>query len=512
MIAIGAGGLDVATAMAGAPFYLEMPKVTGIMLHGELKLGVSAKDVILDLLKRFGVKGGVGRVFEYLGDGVNTLSVPERATITNMGTETGATTSIFPSDYQTKKWLKSQQREEEWIQLGSYSEAEYDEIIDVTLDDIIPLVAEPHSPGHVRTVSELTGLKVNQVAIGSCTNSSYRDLMTVANILKDKKVHPEVSLIVSPGSRQVLKAISENGALTNLISSGARILECTCGPCIGMGQAPPTNGVTLRTFNRNFEGRSGTNKASIYLVSPEVAATSAIEGVLTDPRDYSSFTKISFPEKFDVDDSLIIKPSLKPYNVRIIRGPNIKSVPINEQLPQRIVGEVLLKVADNVTTDHIMPAGAKILPLRSNIPAISQYVFNRIDPTFPSRTKKKKGGIIVGGENFGQGSSREHAALALMYLGIKAITTISFSRIHKANLVNFGVLPLEFMNKKDYKKISRDDILEIPKIRERIERGKIIVKNHTKNLTIDLRCDLSPRFKNIVLAGGLMNMIKNSQS
>lgn len=510
MIAIGVGGLDVAVAMGGGTFYFEMPKIVGVKLTGTLQPWVSAKDIILELLRRVGVKGGVGKIFEYFGDGVKSLTVPERATITNMGTETGATTSIFPSDEMTKRWLESQQRGDEWIELAPSPDVEYDEVIEIDLAELEPLVAQPHSPGNVCTVKELEGMKVHQVAIGSCTNSSYKDLMMVASILKGKKVHPDVSLVISPGSRQVLKAICENGALRDIVSAGARVLECTCGPCIGMGQAPPTNGVSVRTFNRNFEGRSGTKSAKLYLVSPEVAAATAMEGVLTDPRKLGTPPKIVLPNKFDVDDSLILKPSENPEKVEIIRGPNIKPVPINQPLAQRLVGEVLLKVGDNITTDHIMPAGAKILPLRSNVPAISEHVFERVDPNFAKRAKEKGGGFIVGGENYGQGSSREHAALAPMYLGVKAVIAKSFARIHKSNLVNFGILPLEFENTNDYDKVDQGDNLEMLEVVDTLKKGEteILAKNTKKAVEIPLRCYLTPRFRKIVIAGGLMNFTR----
>lgn len=510
MIAIGVGGLDVAVVMGGGTFYFEMPKVAGVKLTGALQPWVSAKDIILELLRRVGVKGGVGKIFEYFGDGVKSLTVPERATTTNMSTETGATTSIFPSDEVTKRWLESQQRGDEWIELEPSPNVEYDEVFEINLVELEPLVAKPHSPGNVCTVKELEGMKVNQVAIGSCTNSSYKDLMTVASILKGKKVHPDVSLVISPGSRQVLKAICKNGALADIISAGARVLELACGPCIGMGQAPPTNGVSVRTFNRNFEGRSGTKSAKLYLVSPEVAAATAIEGVLTDPRGLGAPPKILLPDKFDVDDSLILKPSSSPEKVKIIRGPNIKPVPINQPLAQRLAGEVLLKVGDNITTDHIMPAGAKILPLRSNVPAISEHVFERVDPNFAKRAKEKGGGFIVGGENYGQGSSREHAALAPMYLGVKAVIAKSFARIHKSNLVNFGILPLEFENANDYDKVDQGDGLEVLGVVDTLKKGetRILAKNIKKALEIPLRCDLTPRFRKIVIAGGLMNFTR----
>ncbi|RLG72864.1 MAG: aconitate hydratase [Methanobacteriota archaeon] len=509
MVAIGAGGLDVAVAMGGGLFYLKTPKVVGVRLTGRLRDYVSAKDVILELLRRVGVKGGVGKVFEYYGDGIKTLSVPERATITNMGTETGATTSIFPSDEITREFLSVYGREDDWKPLSADKDATYDEEIEIDLSEVVPLVAKPHSPGNVVPVSELEGMEVHQVCIGSCTNSSYKDLMTVAAMLKGKKVDPNVSLVISPGSKQVLTELARNGALKILIEAGARILECACGPCIGMGQAPPTNGVSIRTFNRNFEGRSGTKTAKVYLVSPEVAAATAVEGVLTDPRKYGKAPKIETPKKLPRNDSLFVFPPKDGSKVNIIRGPNIKPIPRGKPLPEVLDGKVLIKVGDNVTTDHIMPAGAKILPLRSNIPAIAEHVFEQVDPEFPRRAKEWGGGFILGGENYGQGSSREHAALAPMYLGVKAVLAKSFARIHLANLVNFGIVPL-IIDDKAYNNIAMGDRLEIPGIRSAVSTGKnVTVKNVTKQTSIEAGCPLSDRERKIVLAGGLLAYTKS---
>lgn len=461
MIAIGAGGLDVAVAMGGGPFYLNMPKTVNVKLSGRLKPWVSAKDVILELLRIMSVKGGVGKIVEYSGDGVATLSVPERATITNMGAELGATTSVFPSDEITREFLKAQKREQDWVEITADPDAVYDEIIEINLSGLVPMVAQPHSPDNVAKVSEVGPIPVNQVLIGSCTNSSYKDLMTVASILKGRKVNPSVSLGIAPGSRQVMEMLARNGALADIISAGARILETACGPCIGMGQSPSSGAVTVRTFNRNFEGRSGTADAKVYLAGPEVATATALTGVMTDPTTLGDFTELKMPQEFLIDDSMVLRPAENPAQIEVARGPNIKPLPINSSLPETLSGTALLKLGDNITTDHIMPAGAKVLPLRSNIPAISQFVFSGIDVSFADRARDTGGGFIVGGQNYGQGSSREHAALAPMYLGIKAVITKSFARIHKANLVNFGILPLTFVDEKDYDSISEEDTFEI---------------------------------------------------
>jgi aconitate hydratase len=513
MIAIGAGGLDVAVAMGGGAFYMAAPKVVLVKLSGKLTDWVSAKDIILELLRRLTVKGGVGKIFEYGGEGVKSLSVPERAVITNMGAELGATTSIFPSDEKTLEFLKAEGRTEDYTAASADDNAVYDEVIEIDLSSLEPMAAKPHMPDNVVKAKELKDIKVDQVAIGSCTNSSYADLMTVSAILKGKKVHPDVSLVISPGSKQVYEMIAKNGALAELISSGARILESTCGPCIGMGQAPRSGAVSLRTFNRNFEGRSGTKDASIYLISVQTAAASALTGYITDPRALGKAPEIKMPEKFYIDDSMILQPSTEPDRVEVYRGPNIKPLPIKEKLSEIIDGKVLLKIGDNITTDHIMPAGSKILPLRSNIPAISKYVFESIDPTFSERALKEKGGFIVAGENYGQGSSREHAALAPMYLGVKAVIAKSFARIHFANLVNFGILPLTFDNIADYDKIEQGDLLEAQNIlRELDEKKPIKFINKTKKEEYIFKYNLTDRQINIIKEGGLLNETKNSKN
>ena len=510
MFAVGVGGLDVALAMAGEPFYIRVPKVVQVKLLGKLSPWVSAKDIILEILRRLTVKGGVGKVFEYTGPGVMTLSVPERATITNMGAELGATTSIFPSDEVTRVFLKSQQRETDWIPFGPDPDAQYDEVLEIDLKDLVPLVAQPHSPDNVCPVEEVEGLKVDQVAIGSCTNSSYKDLMTVATILKGKTVSPNVSLVISPGSRQVLKMLASNGALSDLIESGARILENTCGPCIGMGQAPCTTGVSLRTFNRNFQGRSGTQTARVYLVSPEVAAASAVMGVMTDPRRLGKPPLIDLPEVYPVENNMILSP-LPPdlaEKSEAIRGPNIKPLPLKEPLPNKLSGRVLIKVGDNVTTDDILPSGAKVLALRSNIPAISEYVFERLDPSFIKRAKEWGGGFIVAGENYGQGSSREHAAVGPMFLGIQAVIAKSFARIHLANLINFGILPLTFKEEGDYQKVEEGDEIEI----EVGDLGNTVTLiNKTKNEKAILVVALDEREKVLVKEGGALPFVKRKR-
>lgn len=512
MIAIGAGGLDVAVAMGGGPFYLTTPKVVLVKLLGSLQPWVSAKDVILEVLRLMSVKGGVGKIIEYGGEGVKCLTVPQRATITNMGAELGATTSIFPSDENTRTFLKSQDREQVWKELGPDVDAKYDEVIEIDLSKLEPLIAQPHSPDNVVKVKDIAGTKVNQVAIGSCTNSSYVDMMTVAGALKGKQIHPDVSLVISPGSRQVLEMIARNGALADMISAGARILETTCGPCIGMGQAPPSDSISVRSFNRNFLGRSGTKSASVYLASSEVCVAAALTGVMTDPRDLGAAISVAMPQKFHIDDRMVLPPSNKPESIEIIRGPNIKPLPINQPLSDTLEGELLLKVEDNITTDHIMPAGAKILPLRSNIPAISKHVFEVVDETFSSRALQKGGGFIVGGENYGQGSSREHAALAPMYLGIKWVLTKSFARIHKANLINFGILPLTFKNPADYDKFSQHDQLRIQNVIASLRANKpLTIENLTKNIKITASYDLSERAKEIIIAGGLLNYTREQQ-
>ena len=508
MIAIGAGGLDVALAMGGEPFYLSMPKVVLVKLTGKLQPFVSAKDIILELLRRLTVKGGVNRIFEYGGDGVASLSVPERSTITNMGAELGATTSIFPSDEKTRQYLKAQGREQDYRPYAADSDASYDEVVEIDLNTLEPLIAQPHSPDNVVKVRDIKGIPVSQVAIGSCTNSSYKDLMGISAVMTGKTVHPNVSLGFSPGSRQTLEMISQNGVLANLITSGARLLESACGPCIGMGFAPPSGGVSVRTFNRNFEGRSGTKDAKVYLASPEVAAACAITGVITDPRDLGvPFKSVDIPEKYVLDDRMFIFPENDGSKVEIVRGPNIKPLPTRDRIANKISGKVLLKVGDNITTDHIMPAGAKVLPLRSNVPAISQYVFEAIDPTFPKRAKEEGGGFIVGGTNYGQGSSREHAALAPMYLGVKGVITKAFARIHLANLINFGILPLTFVNEADYDKIDANDTLELDTTH--LEKKPLTLRNVTKGIDIPVTHALTDRDLEIVKAGGTLAYVKS---
>jgi len=505
-LAIGAGGLDVALCMAGQPFNLKMPKVIGVKLTGELQAFVSAKDVILEVLRQKTVKGGVGCVFEYFGPGIETLDVPARATITNMGAELGATTSVFPSDAVTKKFLKAQGRESAWKRLVADKTANYDEVIDIDLGTLEPMVAMPHMPDKVVKVSDVKGMKVQQVAIGSCTNSSYKDLMTVAGMLKGRRVNPGLSLGISPGSRQVLAMITASSGLGDMINAGARILESGCGPCIGMGFAPPTNGVTVRSFNRNFEGRSGTKSASVILASPETCAAAALTGELTDPRTLGiPPVVVKMPKSFAADDAMIIPP-LAPEEaakVEVMRGPNIAPLPRKERPGSTLTGVALLKTGDNITTDHIMPAGAKILPLRSNLPKISEFVFEAVDPTFPKRAKELGGGFVIGGENYGQGSSREHAALAPMYLGVKAVITKSFARIHLANLVNFGILPLTFKDATDYDRVEQGDelVLDITDVM------KPKLTNKTKGVGIPVVAQLfSERDKDMILAGGALNL------
>ncbi len=511
MLAIGAGGLDVAVAMAGGPYHLTMPKVCKVVLKGRLKPWVTAKDIILELLRRLTVKGGVGKVFEYSGEGLQYLTVPERATITNMGAELGATTSIFPSDEMTYAFMKAQGREDEWIELRSDEDATYDEEIVIDLSTLEPLVAKPHSPDNVDTVKNVGPIKVDQVCIGSCTNSSYLDLMKVAQILKGKTVHPDVSLVISPGSKQVYTMLAQNGALAHLIDAGARILESACGPCIGMGQAPATDAVSVRTFNRNFYGRSGTMSAKVYLASPEVAVATALSGVLTDPRELGEYPKVEMPKSFVINDNSIIPPSETPEEVEVVRGPNIKPFPINKELADRVEGEVLLTMEDNITTDHIMPSNAKLLPYRSNIPHLSDYCLAPVDPTFPGRAKKAGGGFLVAGHNYGQGSSREHAALVPLYLGIKGVIAKSFARIHEANLINSGILPLVFEDETDYHRIDKGDVLVIDNAREQVSGGNIItVSNMTKGYDFEVRLAVSPRLRDVLLAGGLLNYTKKN--
>ena len=506
MLAIGAGGLDVAVAMGGGPYYMMMPKVCRVVLKGALKPWVTAKDVILEVLRIMSVKGGVGKIIEYAGEGVKTLTVPERATITNMGAELGATTSIFPSDEVTKEFLKAQGRESDWIELKADEDAQYDEELVIDLDKLEPLAAQPHSPDNVAKVKDIGKIKVDQVAIGSCTNSSYMDMMKVAAVLKGKTVHPNVSLVIAPGSRQVLTMLAKNGALADMVAAGARILESACGPCIGMGQAPATDAVSLRTFNRNFEGRSGTKSAKVYLVSPETAAASAITGVLTDPRELGEAPKVDMPEKFIADDSMVLAPAPEGADVEVVRGPNIKPFPINKALTDRVEGKALIKVGDNITTDHIMPSNAKLLPFRSNVPYLAEFCLTPCDPDFPKKAKENAGGFIIGGSNYGQGSSREHAALAPLQLGVKGVIAKSFARIHMANLINSGIIPMTFENEADYDEIDMDDELVIENAREQIKNGSsIVVKNVTKGKDIKVNVALSQRQVEIILAGGLLN-------
>ena len=509
MLAIGAGGLDVALAMGGGTYYINTPTVCKINLIGKLNPMVSAKDIILEVLRKLTVKGGVSKVFEYVGDGVKTLSVPQRATITNMGAELGATTSIFPSDERTLEFFKAQDREKDWLEFKADKDAIYDEEITINLSELKPLAAKPHSPDNVEAVESIGNIKIDQVAIGSCTNSSYEDLMKVARILKGNKVHKDVSLVIAPGSRQVMEMLARNGALGDIISSGARILENSCGPCIGMGQAPGTNGVSLRTFNRNFYGRSGTLSAKVYLVSPETAAVSAINGYLTDPREMDLDIFIDMPDSFLIDDSMIIEPAEFGSNVEVVRGPNIKEFPINSELANKLEGKVIIKVEDNITTDHIMPSNSKLLPFRSNIPYLSDFCFNTVDKEFPNRAKENKGGFIIAGNNYGQGSSREHAALAPLYLGVKAVIAKSFARIHKANLINNGIVPLTFENEIDYDNLILLDKLIIENIHLEIKTGKVIVKNITKRCEFITVADLTKNEIEVILAGGRLNYVKN---
>ena len=512
MLAIGAGGLDVAVAMGGGAYYITVPEVIKVNLTGKLSPYVAAKDIILEVLRILSVKGGVGKVIEYGGEGVKTLSVPERATITNMGAELGATTSIFPSDEITYEFMKAQSREQDWVELLPDADAEYSRVIDIDLSELTPLAAMPHMPDNVKSVAEIGEIKVDQVLIGSCTNSSLLDMMKVAKILKGKKVHPTVSLGIAPGSKQVLNMLALNGALADMIDAGARILESACGPCIGMGQSPCSAGVSLRTFNRNFEGRSGTADGKVYLVSPETAAVSALTGVLTDATKSTDDISVNLPAKFIINDNMIEMPAETPEEaaeVEVYYGPNIKPFPKTEPLADSISATAVLKVEDNITTDHIMPAGAKILPYRSNIPHLSQFCFRQCDENFAEHCKEAGSCIIVGGNNYGQGSSREHAALVPLYLGVKAVITKSFARIHKANLVNASILPLNFVNADDYDKISVGDKLVLPKIKEELRAGTdITLVNETKNEEYKLICDVSERQIDILAAGGLLDYTK----
>ena len=507
MLAIGAGGLDVAVAMGGGAYYLAMPKICKVELTGALRPMVTAKDVILEVLRRLSVKGGVGKIMEYSGEGLKTLSVPERATIANMGAELGATTTVFPSDEVTRAFFKAQGREDDWSELMPDLDAEYDEEISIDLSALHPLAAMPHSPDNVAPVSEKAGIKIDQVAIGSCTNSSYADMMKVAAILDGHTVAPNVSLVISPGSRQVLTMLASNGALAKMVAAGARVLECACGPCIGMGQAPATDAVSLRTFNRNFCGRSGTASASVWLVSPETAAVSAITGVLTDPETWAPVEKPALPERFAADDSMVLAPAADPDAVEVVRGPNIKPFPKAQAPAETIEGKVLIKLGDNITTDHIMPSNAKLLPYRSNVPYLSEFCLTPCDAGFPARAKENGGGFIVAGQNYGQGSSREHAALAPLYLGVKGVVALGFARIHRANLINNGILPLCLENEADYAALSEGDEITIDRVHEQIAaaaRGEGVTLR-CGDREIKVRMTITPRQRDILLAGGLLN-------
>ena len=514
MLAIGAGGLDVAVAMGGGPYYITMPKMVRVTLKNKLAPWTTAKDIILEVLRIMSVKGGVGKIVEYAGDGLASLTVPERATITNMGAELGATTSVFPSDEVTKAFLKAQGREEVWTELKADEDAVYDEEIEIDLSKLVPLVAKPHMPDQVVTVKEIEGLKVDQCCIGSCTNSSLYDMLKVAKILKGHTVHPDVSLVIAPGSKQVFNMLAETGALADMIEAGARIIECGCGPCIGMGQSPKTNAVSLRTNNRNFYGRSGTKSASIYLVSPEVAAVAAITGVVTNPADFGEPPVVTMPDAFKVNDNMVIMPSATPEDVEVVRGPNIKPFPAHHKLADTVEGKTLIKVEDNITTDHIMPSNAKLLPFRSNIPYLADYCLTPCDEQFPARAKENNGGFIIGGQNYGQGSSREHAALAPLQLGVKGVIALSFARIHMANLINNGILPLTFKDAADYDKINMLDELVIENAREQVEAaasGKTVtITNKTQGYSFETELVISDRQKDMLLAGGLLNYTKEN--
>ncbi|SDZ09689.1 aconitate hydratase [Tindallia californiensis] len=512
VLAIGAGGMDVAMAMAGEAFHLTMPFITNVVLTGELKPGVAPKDIILELLRRLSVKGGLGKIMEYTGEGIKSLRVPDRATITNMGAELGATTSIFPSDEMTRKFLKAQGREEDWTEILPDENAVYDEVIEIDLNELEPMIAKPDMPDNVVPVKECSHVKVDQVYIGSCTNASYSDIKKAAVMLRDKTVHPDVSFILSAGTRQTFQELIRDGVIQSLVTSGARIMEPGCGACVGIGQAPNSGGVSVRTSNRNFKGRSGTMDAHVYLASPEVAAAAALTGYIEDPRRvFNSRELAAFvePTKYLVDDSQVIKPKNKHTDeVEILRGPNIKPLPINEGITETLKAHVVSKLGDNMTTDDIIPAGSIFSSLRSNVPEISKITFGRIDPNFVERTQQYKKSIIVGGENYGQGSSREHAAIAPMYLGVKAILAKSIARIHKANLINFGILPLIFRDKKDYEYIARDDELEVVQIINQIKNKKISIRNNTQNLIIETVLDISDREAELLIAGGRLNYVK----
>ena len=509
MLAMGAGGLDVACAMGGGAYYITMPKMMKVVLKGKLKPYVTAKDISLEILRILSVKGGVGYIIEWGGEGIKDLSVPERATITNMGAELGATTSVFPSDEVTKGFLEAQGRGGSFRELSADSDAVYDKVVEIDLDKLEPMIACPHSPDNVETVRSLEGKKVDQVCIGSCTNSSLYDMLKVAAVLKGKTVHPDVSLSISPGSKQVLTMLADCGALTDILASGARVLECACGPCIGMGFSPNSGGISLRTFNRNFEGRSGTKDAGVYLVSPETAAASAVNGYITDPTSLGEAPCVTVPDSFRIDDSSVIGP-LDPEDAReaeIVKGPNIRSFPETEPMEDALEAELTLKVGDNITTDHIMPAGSKILPYRSNIPYLSQYCFEVCDPGFPERAKKAGRSVIIGGENYGQGSSREHAALVPLYLGVRVIAAKSFARIHAANLINAGIMPLVFEDPSDYDKLDQSDRVSIKGILASLESGRFILRDETKGLEIPLKGKFTERQKEMLKAGGLLKYV-----
>lgn len=511
MIAIGAGGLDVAVAMGGGPFYLSMPKIVGVKLIGQLQPWVSGKDVILELLRRLTVKGGVGKIIEYYGPGVESLNVIDRTTITNMGAELGATTSVFPSDERTHAYLKAQGREAGWVALAADPDATYDEAVEIDLSTLEPLIAQPHSPDNVVKVSEVAGIPVQQVSVGSCTNSSYRDLSIVARVLRGKSVHPDLSFTVSPGSRQVYTQVGRSGALADMIVAGARMLESACGPCIGMGMAPPSGSVAVRSFNRNFEGRSGTRDAKVYLASPETCAATAITGVITDPRTLGDYPTIEMPEQFELNDSMIVAPIDDTDSVEILRGPNVKPLLRFTEIADTLSGPVILKVGDNITTDHISPAGSKVLPLRSNLPALAEFTFERVDNTFAARAREAGKSFVIAGTNYGQGSAREHAALAPRYLGVQAVIAVSFARIHRANLINFGIVPFTFASPEDYAAIEQNDQLEISDLRAQLHAGpNVVIQNLTKGTQITVNATLSKRELEVVLDGGLLSHIKLS--
>ncbi|MFQ5940171.1 MAG: aconitate hydratase [Nitrososphaerales archaeon] len=510
MLAIGVGGLDVAVAMGGAPFYTKMPAVVGVKLTGQIRPWVTAKDVILEMLRRLTVKGGVNKIFEYYGDGIKMLSVPERGTICNMGAELGATSSLFPSDENTRDYFKRQGREEHWKPFAADHDTEYDDTMEINLSELEPMMACPGSPDNIKKVRDVQGIEVQQVLIGSCTNSNYQELMIAAHLLKGRKIHRNITMAVNPGSKQVLEMVSRDGAVYNIISAGARLLEPGCHGCIGMGSAPGTDWVSVRSFNRNWPGRSGTRDDKVYLTSPEVCIACAISGKISDPRDLGEYPKIPWPDHFLIDDSGILKPADDPSKVIVVRGPNIKPLPLRKPIDENLQGEVLIRVDDNISTDAIMPAGAKILPLRSNIPAISEYVFYWLDPTFAKRAKEKNGGFIVGGENYGQGSSREHAALAPMYLGVKGVLAKSFARIHRANLINFGIMPFEFVDPADYEKLQQGLLIKIHDVISALSAGSKTIQASVNENSIELKIDFSERQRKILIEGGLLNYTKKT--